>query len=54
MKMADNRCLPIQCGREVPELTYGPYPTYFIIRTEVKGSNVLLVLLREEWTDRTP
>lgn len=26
-----------------------PYPSYFVIRTEVKGSNVLLVLLREEW-----
>lgn len=27
-------------------LTHHPYPSYFIIRTEVKGSNVLLVLLR--------
>lgn len=35
-------------------LTHHPYPTYFIIRTEVKGSNVLLVLLRGEWEYRAP
>lgn len=47
--MGNSASLLSQCGREVSELTHRPYPSYFIIRTEVKGSNVLLVFLRKEW-----
>lgn len=46
--MGNSASLLSQCGREVSELTHRPYPSYFIIRTEIKGSNVLLVFLRKE------
>lgn len=37
--------LPTQSGQEVPEPTSCPDPTHLVIGAEVKGSDVLLVLL---------
>lgn len=37
---------------EILEPTSHPCPRYLIIRAEIKGSNVLLVLLGEEWAHR--